>query len=80
MILCPGMVQLHVLSRLLARCNFSIWDFGMSMAYKKDLSGFDVPRAEWLKLVAEKRGEERTLSLSAQTNAAELLADLLPPT
>lgn len=56
-----GTVQLVLLGRLLAECDFEIWDLGMVMDYKKALGGIILTRQEWLSRLREFRSVPRTL-------------------
>eukprot|EP00760_Papus_ankaliazontas_P034631 PhM_4_TR7313/c0_g1_i1/m.87853 len=48
-----GTLQLEVLKRFLStRCGVHWWDFGMSMQYKTEMGGANVPRKEWLAMAA----------------------------
>jgi len=67
-----GMVQLVTLARLLQKNNFQLWDFGMTMAYKVQLGGKEVLRADWLRTVLDLRNDERKLELKEPANGAEL--------
>ena len=80
-----GALQLAVLSATLVLGGFAVWDLGMAMPYKvKELGAVELPRKQWLDLVAERRvvgvsgsgGVARSLCVSsdcAATDSSELL-------
>lgn len=71
-----GTVQLSVLGKWLERCGFDAWDLGQEMAYKKDLGGNMIKRAEWASKIRAIRTREVVLASPAGTEAdgAGLLA------
>lgn len=67
-----GSLQLAALGNWLARSDFEVWDLGMGMAYKLELGGTMVPRAEWLKTIRALRQRPARL-VSPKGDAAVLL-------
>lgn len=50
-----GSVQLAALGSWLSKSGFEVWDLGMELAYKLELGGRSVPRAEWARTVRSLR-------------------------
>ena len=55
-----GSVQLAALGGLLRRLNFTLWDLGMMMNYKKNFGCREIPRQEFLTQLRASRDECRT--------------------
>jgi len=68
-----GTVQCCALAKMLDHCGFKMWDLGMGMQYKYDLGAKDVPRNEFLSLLASMKDMTCVLSLEGAVPASNLL-------
>ena len=76
-----GSVQLAVLGTLLQRCQFDMWDMGMTMDYKESLGAHLMPRAEFVYSVRRVRVERPNVLLSLERptmNCKEILTGTSP--
>mmetsp|Transcript_6725 Transcript_6725/g.14698 ORF Transcript_6725/g.14698 Transcript_6725/m.14698 type:complete len:419 (+) Transcript_6725:36-1292(+) len=76
-----GSVQLAVLGTLLQKCQFDMWDMGMTMDYKESLGAHLMPRAEFVYSVRRVRVERPNVLLSLERptmNCKEVLTGTSP--
>jgi len=72
-----GTIQLSCLAKMLAKQGFKTWDLGMALTYKLSLGAAEVPRKEWLEIIASARKDDVELEFS-RMSADEVLRDPSP--
>jgi Leu/Phe-tRNA-protein transferase len=81
-----GSVQLAALGQLLIGANFTMWDLGMDMDYKRKLGANLLPRSAFVRYVHAVRADYRPLQLDhpsstiAAVNCKTIIDHGLPPT